>query len=142
MQYKIPQNVQRADTIIGPITFPQLAILLVGGGISYALYLMLSKIYYWYVYIWPVGFFAVLTLAIAFVKIADMTFLRYILYMYEFMTKPRQRIWNAADGQYFHSYAKKPLNDSVSGEKVETSFDQDETEKARKLKEITDILDQ
>ena len=46
LQYKIPQDVQREDTIIGPITMRQLIICAIGGGIAYTLYMILSKSYY------------------------------------------------------------------------------------------------
>ena len=35
MRFKVPQDVQREDTIIGPITFKQLIIMIIGGGIGY-----------------------------------------------------------------------------------------------------------
>ena len=43
MQYKVPQDVQREDTIIGPLTLKQLGILGVGGGIAYGIYISLGK---------------------------------------------------------------------------------------------------
>lgn len=140
MQYKIPQNVQRADTIFGSVTFIQLGILLLGGGIAYALYLTLHPLYYWYVYIWPVGFVAVLTLAGAFLKIGDMTFTKFLLYMVEFLGKPRQRLWQKDNMEYNHSVLK-PLT-PVSKATVDTkTYAEEKQERDEKLKELTQILD-
>lgn len=139
MQYKIPQDVQRADTIIGPITFMQLAILLVGGGIDYAIYLSLANTYYWYVWAIPVVVVALITLAVAFLKISDMTFTRYVLYMYEFVTKPRERYWKKNDGEFFFPITK---NVSLgSNTPVEESSEDSMLEKQKKFKELTNILD-
>jgi hypothetical protein len=140
MQFKIPQDVQRADTIIGSVTFLQLGLLLIGGGLSYALYMVLSPLYYWYVYIWPVGLVAVLTLASAFLKIGDMTFTKYILYMIEFLGKPRARIWKKGDMEYFHSVLK-PLIPVSKANDLNKSFAETESERSDKLKELTEILD-
>ena len=46
MQYKIPQNVRIEDKIVGPLTLKQLIILGVGGGITYAIYVALARVYY------------------------------------------------------------------------------------------------
>ena len=46
MRFKVPQNVQREDQIIGPITLRQLIILMITGGFSYVMYTQLNKMYY------------------------------------------------------------------------------------------------
>jgi hypothetical protein len=142
MQFKIPQDVQRPDTIIGPITFAQLGICLVGGAIDYALYLGLAKTYYATVWAPPVIFIALFTLAFAFLKIGDMTFTKYILYLYEFMSKPKDRVWRKTDNEYFYPSYKQVI---VTGkEDTENNIDylKESKEKKEKLKEISKILDQ
>lgn len=141
MQFKIPQDVQRPDTIIGPITFAQLGTLLVGGAIDYAIYMALANTYYWYVWAGPVVFIGALTIAIAFLKIGDMPFPRFVLYYIEFMFKPRDRYWNKSD-EYFYSVLKKPIQ--IAEESNDnTQLSEDEIlEKKRKLQEISKILDQ
>jgi len=93
MQFKIPQNVQREDTVIGPVTFKQLAILLVGGGLTYAVYLLLAQSYIWTVWLPPVVILGGLTAAIAFLKFKDMNFVTALLYFVEFNFKPKIRVW-------------------------------------------------
>lgn len=140
MQYKIPQDVQRADTIFGSVTFLQLGILLVGGGLSYALYMTLHPLYYWYIYVWPVGFMAVLTLAAAFLKVGDMTFTKYLLYMVEFLGKPRERSWRKGDMEYFHSVLK-PITPVSKTSNDDKTFEEEASERKQKLEELTQILD-
>ena len=72
MQFKVPQNVQREDTIIWGITFKQMLILMIGGGITTGVYISLERVYV--VAIWAPAtlFFALTTLAFAFLKIHNM----------------------------------------------------------------------
>lgn len=92
MQFKVPQNVQREDTIIGPITWKQLIILAIGGGIAYALYIGLYKAGY-FIEVWlpPVLVVVVLTLVFAFLKIHELTFYTFLLYFLEYMILPKKR---------------------------------------------------
>jgi len=141
MQFKIPQDVQRPDTIVGPITFKQLAILLVGGGLTYATFLILEKIYFWYVWIFPVAFLGLLTLAVAFLKIHDMTFTRYMSYLAEFFFKPRERHWSKGDMAYYHSVLK-PITPIKKEADVEETYADELIEKKKKLEELTEKLNQ
>ena len=112
MQFQIPQDVQRADTIIGPVTFKQLAIVLVGGGFAYAIYILLAQSFVWTVWGPPVVIIALLTLIIAFVKIKDMTFLEAALYFIEFSFKPKIRYWRQGEDDVRLSVLK-PLPDEI-----------------------------
>jgi hypothetical protein len=141
MQFKIPQDVQRPDTIIGPITFAQLGTLLVGGAIDYAIYMALANTYYWYVWAGPVSIIGLITIAIAFLKIGDMTFSRFIIYYIEFMFKPRDRFWSKND-EYYYSVLKKPILIADVEDKHQQLTEDELREKRKKLQEISKILDQ
>lgn len=103
MQFKIPQNVQMEDKIVGPLTLKQLIIVGIGGGIDYFLYVSLAKVYVLVVWILPVAIIGILTLLIAFVKIQGMTFIQYVLSALEFNFIPRRRIWTQGAGEVFVS---------------------------------------
>ncbi|MBI2464331.1 PrgI family protein [Candidatus Peregrinibacteria bacterium] len=99
MQFKVPQDVQREDTIVGPLTLRQLIICGIGGGISYTLYLLLAKIYFIEIWLPPVIFISLITVAFAFVKIHNLTFLRFLMMSILFNFLPKKRNWQklAAD---------------------------------------------
>ncbi len=136
MRFLVPQDVQREDQIIGTITFKQLAILLLGGGITYAFYLLLYPIYTVIIWAPVVGFFALLTLAIAFLRIFDMSFTMLILSLIEYLFKPRMRHFHKRNLVYNHAYSKDPLlfESSLDKKKIEAkSISQDSIEDLSKL---------
>jgi len=135
MQYKIPQNVQREDTIFLNVTFKQLLILLVGGGISYSIYIILAKSGQSQVTAGaPAIFLAFVTLAVAFLKIRDMNFLEAVLYYIEYSMKPKIRYWKmgAGDLNSFSSTDVTPAK-KITSSKAELT----ETERRNKLLEIS-----
>ncbi|MBU0706493.1 PrgI family protein [Patescibacteria group bacterium] len=95
LQYKIPQNVGIEDKIVGPFSLRQLIILAIGGGISYTLYAITARIYELnfieYILIAMPTIFA---LALAMLKIHNVSFGKYIILMMEFAIKPKKRIWD------------------------------------------------
>ena len=92
MQFKVPQDVQRADTIVGPLTWKQLIILAAGGGIAYAIYITLAERYYMEVWLPPIVIVGGITLALAFIKIHGLTFERFLLCFIEYHFLPKKRI--------------------------------------------------
>lgn len=95
LQYKIPQNVGIEDKIVGPFSLRQLIILAIGGGISYVLFAITSRLYElnileYILIVLP----ALFSLAIAMLKIHNVTFGKYILLMLEFAIKPKKRMWD------------------------------------------------
>lgn len=112
MQFKVPQNVQREDTIIGPITFKQLIILFGGGGLTYVIYSLLATKYFWEIWLWPVIIGTSLTLAFAFLKINERDFHVYLVNLLEHILIPKKRLWKQGSGETFVSpfsklYVKK-----------------------------------
>ncbi len=93
MQYKVPQDVQREDQIIGPLTMRQIAIVGVGGGLAYMIYIQLSKSYFAEIWLPPVFIISALTLALAFLKIHGLPFHQFILHYIEYKFLTKKRIW-------------------------------------------------
>jgi len=89
MQFKIPQNVEIKDKILGPLSFRDLVIAGVGGGIAYTAYIGLDN------QTWPIIAIPVvlLTLAIIFVKINNMSFSEWIYSLLLFIITPQKRVW-------------------------------------------------
>ena len=106
MQFKVPQDVQREDTIVGPLTLKQLAILGLGGGIAYVVYTTLATNYYWQVWLPPTALVAGITVAFAFARIHELTLTRYLIYLLEYTMLPRKRIWIQGAAE-----VKKPIEE-------------------------------
>jgi len=135
MQFKVPQNVQREDTIIGPITFKQLLILGIGGGITYAVYMLLATRYFIEIWLGPVLILGGLTVAFAFLKIHEMTFHQYLMSYIEFNFRAKKRIWSkGADTPFVASFQKASKKDTVKKEILKVK-------NQRNLNELTKILD-
>lgn len=93
MRFKVPQNVQREDTIIGPLTLKQMAILGGGGGIAYGIFISLSKSYFIEIWLPPVLIVSLLTLAFAFLKIHSLAFHVFLMNFIEYHFLAKKRIW-------------------------------------------------
>jgi len=98
---KIPQNVYVEDRIIGPITLRQLIIVLLTGGLSYAIWGAMKSANGGYIGIigtiiaWiPCGIGA----AFAFVKIQGISLMRFCLLLIEKSDKPSIRKWTPRKG--------------------------------------------
>lgn len=96
LRYKVPQNVQREDTILWFITMRQLMLMLAGFGVSYFLFTSLSKAYI----LSPVESFlcwvpSLITAAFAFLKIKRISLMKFVLLCLEqFVFRPRRRFWD------------------------------------------------
>ncbi len=99
MQYKVPQNVQREDRIVGPLTLKQLVICGIGGFIAYGIYTSLGRLYLWITWLPPVVLVVGLTLAFSFVRPLDLSFGKWILCWVQFSLLPRRRLWLKASGE-------------------------------------------
>jgi len=136
MQYKVPQDVQREDTIIGPLTLRQLAILGVGGGIAYAIYMLLAKSYPMVIWLPPVVIVVGITIAFAFLKIHNLDFLTFLMAYIEFNFLPKKRIWIQGSGYPFISPFETPYKAKKKKE-IATKMGA----KIESLKELSHVLD-
>lgn len=145
MQYKIPQNVQVEDKIVGPLTLKQLIILGVGGGFTYALYTILVKKYYmevWLPAILPSG---LLTLAIAFLSINGIPFFKWVFLVLVHLKNPRVRSFSLGKADLFEAtlFRKADADKQISGLKeAGEKKDRDDRDLTLKdLSQITKIVD-
>lgn len=89
MQYKVPQNIDQEDKILGPLTFQQFVYALIGGGMLLFEYSLL-----------PFGVFLligiptlVLTVCFSLLKIQDQPFTRFFVSLLVFLKQPKNRVW-------------------------------------------------
>lgn len=135
MQYKVPQDVQREDTIIGPITLKQLGILGAGGAVAYVIYVSLVKVYYWQVWLPPVVIVAGITLAFAFLKVHSLPFHKFLMNFIEYHILPKQRVWIQGTGMPFiSSFDRQKKAKKEEKPKIEEK-------KQKSLEELTSIVD-
>jgi hypothetical protein len=90
MQFKVPQNIDMEDKIIGPLTLLQFIYLVIGGVFLYST-IKAGNV--------PMIIFAgipvaLLALALCFVKIQDQPFSKFVVSLLFFLTRPKTRVWS------------------------------------------------
>lgn len=89
MHAQVPQYIDIEDKIIGPLTLKQFLYLLIGGGIIFLLFSILKFPVFIIVAI-PIAFFTVL---LAFYKIGNQKFAKFIANFLGFISKPNIYTW-------------------------------------------------
>lgn len=139
MQFKVPQDVLRADKIVGFLTMRQLIICTLGGSIAYSLYIILSKQYLIEIWLIPVFFIGLITVAFAFLKFHDIVFEKLILVFIEYKFRPRARTWQKMKGDVVLSVLDKPLERGPKTARIQDQMT--ELERKKKLEQITQLVD-
>ncbi len=129
MQFQVPKNIDLEDKIVGPLTLRQFLYVLVGGAISYSIFkkmavpggntqlaMMISL---------PIALFS---MALAFVKIQGQPLTEFLMALFTFMSRPRQRIWKRHDQEQ-----GLVLDENKKVEKANVS------KKAMNIKEVSDL---
>ncbi len=140
MQFKVPQDVQREDRIVGPLTLRQLIISGIGFSLCYAIFTILGREYQLITVLIPVIIIALVTVVFAFIKPLDLVFERYILYRLESLILPSKRYWIKGTGDpsrllYVPVASAKKKN-------IDKALETDQLKKKQSLAELTKILDQ
>lgn len=94
MRYKVPQNIDMEDRIVGPLTMVQFVIVMVGGMLVYLTYTLFTPGTFWFAAI-PI---ALVTLTLAFVKVNDQPFPKFLAATVLFLVRPKNRVWQKEDG--------------------------------------------
>jgi hypothetical protein len=139
MQFKVPQDVQREDHIVGPLTFRQLVICGIGFSIAYGFYTILGRDYTVVTALIPVIIIGLITVVFAFIKPLDLVFERYILFWIESLLLPHKRYWLKGTGdpsRFSYIPAVNPKKKIV-----ESSLEKDDLKKKKSLAELSQILD-
>jgi len=93
-QYKVPQNIDMEDKVVGPFTMKQFAYLMGGGLLIYAIFQTLVDYENGMVYTVLLGLpIGLLALALTFIKINDRPFEYFLKNMTSFLFAPKKRIW-------------------------------------------------
>ncbi len=110
------------DKLIGPLTLWQFLYVLVGGMIIYASWLKIapaSKVLFWLISI-PVG---LISFALAFVKVQDQPFTKFIMAFIQYMARPKNRLWQKQTESFEKAIVAGPPKKEIKVEpkKVERS---------------------
>ncbi len=140
MQFKVPQNVQREDKIVGPLTLKQLIICGIGGGIAYAIYVALGKDFAWITWLPPVAIIGMITILFAFIRPLDLSFTRFLLVYLEFIFLPQKRFWIQASAEVLSNPYETSKLKTRSQQKAEVQ-EEKLLERAKKLAKLSKILD-
>ena len=140
MQYKVPQDVQREDRIVGPLTLRQLIICGIGFSIAYAAYTSLGRDYELITAIIPVVLISLITVTFAFIKPMDLNFEKYILYWISNIILPRKRFWIKGTGDPSRYLYQAPINQN-NKKITEKTIQKDMKTKKKSLTELSAILD-
>jgi hypothetical protein len=138
MRFKVPQNIDMQDRVIGPLTMVQFVELVVAFGVGYMVYNSLPSPLSWFVLI-PV---AILSLAVVFLKVNERPFHIFLLSVIQYFTSPRQRLWKqdeAPDTTYVFTHEQKKIkvveSKNISQEEISAAakkIDESEYFKVRK----------
>lgn len=139
MQFKVPQDVQREDRIVGPLTLRQLIICGIGFSIAYAIYTFLGRDYELITALIPVIIIALITVVFAFIKPLDLVFERYILFLIESMILPAKRYWLKGTGDPSRLSFIPP---STPAKKInKDNAEKAQLKKNQSISELSNILD-
>lgn len=139
MQAKIPQNVQMADKIVGPLTLRHMIIIGAGGGLAYLVYVILARTYYWEVWFPPVLIISLITLAAAFLRIYNVSFGKFLILLFESFLIPRKRAWRKADAEVVMTgILEKPKS---TGKKNTKKKEKKAAQTIKKIRNISEVLD-
>ncbi len=90
MQFQVPQNIDLEDKIIGPMTLKQFLYILAGGMLDYACF-MIFDVSAFVILALPITAFFV---AMAFAKVQDQPFPKFLQNLIIFLFVPKARIWS------------------------------------------------
>lgn len=140
MQYKIPQNVQIEDKIVGPLTLRQLIYLGIGGGFTYVIYNYFGSRYYMGPWVIIPLLMTILTLLITFYKPNGIPFGKWIFLMAEFILNPKKRTFVMGAGDIYGLTIFAQKEKKVQTEMEESKAERDH-ERLKKIGEISKLLD-
>ena len=109
MQFKVPQNIDLEDKIVGPLTLIQFLYVLGGGVLDYLMYLSFGSVFIFWVVAIPA---TAIALALAFLKIQDQPLSHFIKAGLTYLSRPKVRVWRR-HGTDFSSIRQAPPKKNV-----------------------------
>lgn len=129
MQYKVPQNIDKQDEIVGPLTIVQFSYLAIAFAIDFLLFKSMPR-FTSIMLIIPISLVAI---GLAFVKVNDKPLMEFLFAMLAFFRKPKIRIWHKTSDEPILklSHVQAPKKAAV----IEKVFD------PQKINQLSETLD-
>lgn len=109
MEFKVPQNIDMPDRILGPLTMVQFIYAVVGFGVCYAIFMSVPAPFS-YILIFPIALFVFF---LDFVKVNERPFLDFFISALEYSMSPKKRLWlQDSDGDLNVEITKPVINKS------------------------------
>ncbi|QQR55161.1 PrgI family protein [Candidatus Peregrinibacteria bacterium] len=141
MQYKIPQNVQIEDKIVGPLTLRQLIYAGIGGGLTYALYSYFGSRYYMGLWVILPLSTAILTLLSIFFHPNGITFGKWCMLTVEYFLMPNKRTFVMGAGDTYAATLFAQKEKKVQTKTEDSGKSERDHERLQKIGEISKLLD-
>jgi hypothetical protein len=124
MQYKVPQNVDIEDRVIGPLTLRQFVMITVAAAVCLVLYFIFIgplRIFFWLFG----GLIMGGALFLAFAKYGDQNMEIFALSAFSTLTNPRKRVWKkeAAESKHVEQVQKKTETPQAGKKSLEDAKD-------------------
>ncbi len=135
MRYKVPQKIDMEDRIVGPLTLAQFLYVMIGGMLIYACYQVFifdNPIVFWVLSV-PI---AIITVSMAFLKIQEEPFPKFLIHTLLFLTRAKKRVWMKGDTAQFRGKVFLEEKKTIIKEKIDTK-----AQAKTKLKSAIDIVD-
>lgn len=135
MQYKVPQNIDLEDKVIGPLTLKQFIFLLVGGMLNYLIY---STFTHWFGWVLIV-IISALALAFAFAKIQEQDFSYFLSSFIAFISSPKLFVWT----KHKHNQEEEevPKINKKEGSEDDDQLSKDPKKVRSRLQVLAEVVD-
>ena len=131
-QYKVPENVEAEDKILGPFSFRQFVYLLVGVGSAFLTYALGVAFFPLALIPLPI---CVLAFALALPLRKDQPMETYLLALFRFYTKSKKRLWKAGENDILVEVLAPTEDDTVPLKKFSGS------EASQRLGFLSEVID-
>jgi len=131
-QYKVPENVEAEDKILGPFSFRQFVYLLIGVAMAFLTYALGVAFFPLALIPLPI---CILAFALALPLRKDQPMETYLLAVFRFHTKSKKRLWKAGDNDVLVEVMAPTEDDTVPLKKFSGS------EASQRLSFLSEVID-
>ncbi len=130
MQFKVPQNIDKEDQIVGPLTLVEFSYLAIGG----ALDILINQTVQGALKFPVMLLISLIALAFTFLKVQDRPLLFFVIAAIDYLMQPKVRVWHKMnDAPIVHH--QRPASDKTGVAVPKKAYD------PSKIEQLTQVLD-